>query len=132
VAKSQARSSELTRANLWAAIEAFVLKQRAPSNRDDYLEPPDFDHLKALVPSDTPRGLITAMAAFAYFERGDGFRGRWMLTDLRHGAVFIAEGAVVALHGAQNLMGCPFTHTRLNESEAKKITMSILMGDNAK
>lgn len=138
---------ELTRAELWAGIREFVAKQaarprprhqEAPSNPDDYLEWP-FD-LQELVPRDAPQAVLTAMASFAYFERGDGFRGRWMLTDMSHGAVLIAANEIEALQGTQNLMGVPMTlkhqgaHEPLNPKNlhtrtwAYALTLQILLG----
>ncbi len=133
--KSQAQSSELTRAGLWAAVEMFV-------SRQNELVAPDED-LKVLIPRGAPRSLLEAMAAFAYFKRGDAFRGRYMPSCQRIGtATLVAENEIVMMKTVQQLLRMPIL-TLQREDEplyprgrdprawARKITMSILMGNFA-
>lgn len=125
---------ELSRADLWAAVELFVGEQRE-------LNAPD-DDLKELVPRSMPRNLLDAMAAVAYFRRGDDYRGGWMPSSQRTGTnVLIAENEIVMMQVVQNLFRLPVLTLQGAEDGqlnprgrdplvwAAKITMAILMGN---
>jgi hypothetical protein len=133
--------AELSRADLWAAVELFAAKQREPVASDAYLPAPD-DDLKALVPSSMPRALLAAMMVRAYFERGDAYRGRWLLTRLWCGAVRIPESELQLMQTVQNLFRLPvLTLQKSGEplsprgrdprAWAMKITTAIIMGNYA-
>jgi hypothetical protein len=136
---TRAPLAELSRADMWAAVELFAAKQREPVAADAYLPAPD-DDLKALVPRSLPRCLLTAMSAVAYFERGEGFRGRWIPTRLWCGAVRVPESELQLMQTVQNLFRLPVLTLQKSDEPlnprgrdprawARKITTAILMGN---